>query len=300
MKLYAPEYYKKFVCIADKCRHSCCVGWEIDIDDDTMNKYDCIDAEYRKTIIKSIEKTDEPHFRLGEGERCPHLNEKGLCKIILELGEDYLCHICREHPRFYNDTPRGREVGLGMACEEACRIILASDDYNRIVEIDDCDGEECESCFDTLRQREYIYDVLCDNSLSYSQKLSTIYTQYQVAPNLIPDSEARALIESLEYLDSAHKELFSTYSADVEASQSIEKQLERALGYFVYRHCTEAWDETDFRVSLGFCLFCERLLASVAKSHSPNEVARIISEELEYSEDNTEAIKNAFYAKIEK
>lgn len=299
MKLYAPEYYKRFVCIADKCRHSCCVGWEIDIDEDTMNKYDRIDAEYGKTVVKSIEKNGEPHFKLGEDERCPHLNEKGLCKIILELGEDHLCHICREHPRFYNDTRQGREVGLGMACEEACRIILSSDDYNRLVEIGDCDGEACKSCFDTLRHREYIYGILSDGSLSYPEKLSAIYTRYQVAPNLISDREARELIESLEYLDSAHKELFSIYSADAEASQSIEKLLERALAYFIYRHCTEAWDETDFRASLGFCLFCERLLASAAKSHSPNEIARIISEEIEYSEENTQAIKNIFYIKIE-
>ena len=31
-----PNYYDKFKCIADRCKHSCCIGWEIDIDDDTM------------------------------------------------------------------------------------------------------------------------------------------------------------------------------------------------------------------------------------------------------------------------
>ena len=25
MKLFAPKYYKNFVCIADRCRHSCCI-----------------------------------------------------------------------------------------------------------------------------------------------------------------------------------------------------------------------------------------------------------------------------------
>ena len=37
MKLYAPGYYKRFACIASKCRHSCCVGWEIDIDPETAD-----------------------------------------------------------------------------------------------------------------------------------------------------------------------------------------------------------------------------------------------------------------------
>ena len=29
-----PDYYKKFNCKKEKCRHNCCVGWEIDIDDE--------------------------------------------------------------------------------------------------------------------------------------------------------------------------------------------------------------------------------------------------------------------------
>ena len=34
MRIIAPDYYREFHCIADKCRHSCCIGWEIDIDAD--------------------------------------------------------------------------------------------------------------------------------------------------------------------------------------------------------------------------------------------------------------------------
>ena len=141
MKLYAPGYYKNFSCIADKCTHSCCIGWEIDIDSDTMAKYTSVTHGYGKQIRDSIDVTDTPHFRLTDGERCPHLDQQGLCRIISNLGEAYLCDICREHPRFYNDTSRGREVGLGMACEEACRIILESDEYARMIEIGEADGE---------------------------------------------------------------------------------------------------------------------------------------------------------------
>ena len=39
MKTVVPSYYKEFRCIADKCNHSCCKGWEIDIDDETYKKY---------------------------------------------------------------------------------------------------------------------------------------------------------------------------------------------------------------------------------------------------------------------
>ena len=101
-----PSYYKDFTCIAENCRHSCCIGWEIDIDEDSLAKYQALKGGYGSVIQESIssDPDGEPHFRLGKDERCPHLNEQGLCRIILNLGEDHLCGICREHPRFYNFT----------------------------------------------------------------------------------------------------------------------------------------------------------------------------------------------------
>ena len=33
------EIYSEFKCKADKCKHSCCNGWEIDIDASTAEKY---------------------------------------------------------------------------------------------------------------------------------------------------------------------------------------------------------------------------------------------------------------------
>ena len=124
MKLFAPKYYKEFKCIADKCEHSCCIGWEIDIDNTTLEKYKNLKHGYGAHIIDSISMDDTPHFKLAACERCPHLDEQGLCKIIKEVGEDFLCDICREHPRFYNFTCVA-EVGLGMSCREApnnCRM----------------------------------------------------------------------------------------------------------------------------------------------------------------------------------
>lgn len=301
MKLFAPVYYKNFKCIADKCKHSCCIGWEIDIDSNTRNKYTFLTDGYGDIINTSIDTDGTPHFRLSENDKCPHLNGKGLCNIILELGEDYLCDICREHPRFYNNTPRGKEVGIGMACEEACRLILENDNYYDIVEISETTGTNAEyNEFDTISQRNNLYSVLSDTSSSHKNKLESIYNLYGVSPSRLRDDEWRKVICSLEYLDEAHKGLFSNYSSALSTKKELEKPLERALAYFIYRHCTEAIDENDFRAALGFCLFCERLLASIAISKGAYntaeivQIARIISEELEYSEDNTEAIKFEF------
>lgn len=59
----------------------------------------------------------------------PH--RKGLCRLVLERGDDFLCQICRDHPRFYKfpyDADRGEEVmlcGTGLACERTVEQLLA-------------------------------------------------------------------------------------------------------------------------------------------------------------------------------
>lgn len=291
MKLYAPKYYKNFKCIADKCKHSCCIGWEIDVDGETMKKYRSLSSGYGREIAKSIEDGEAPHFLLAEHDRCPHLDENGLCRIITNCGEEYLCHICREHPRFYNDTPYGKEVGVGMACEEACRLILSSDEYSFIEEIGEIDGEKDEFLFDSIKHRNRIYRILSDNSIAYNQRLRTIAEENGISLSNVSNET----IESLEYLDDSHKEMFSAFSCETEIPKDIEKYLERALAYFIYRHCAEACDDEDFRARLGLALFCERLIASIVpKCQSIFDAARIVSEEIEYSEDNTEAIKLEF------
>ncbi len=296
MKLYAPQYYKDFVCIADKCRHSCCVGWEIDVDEDTLATYDSLEAPYANDIRHSIDPEGTPHFKLLPNDRCPHLDDRGLCRIITELGDGYLCHICREHPRFYHETAQGLEVGLGMACEEACRLILCSDTYQSMVEIGEIDGEATPTDFDPLPHRKQIYDILSDAALPYSARLQRIAKGYDIALDHRSDAQWRALLASLEYLNDDHRPLLALYSSAAEAPKEAEKSLERALAYFVFRHCSDAQDASELRAALGLALFCERLLTSMIGQNTEKiaELARILSEELEYSEENTEAIKRVF------
>ena len=301
MKLYAPRYCGEFVCKADRCAHSCCIGWEIDIDSETAEHYQGLKDGYGEKIRSSIDWSETPHFRLGEGERCPHLNERGLCRIILGLGEEYLCEICREHPRFYHDTCYGKEMGLGMACEEACRLILSSDDYGQLVEIGELEGDTESLEVDCVAHRQQIYGVLSQREIPYGERLHRISEAYDVTPAQDPDETWRVLLGGLEYLDASHLRLFEAYTSHPTIPEALEPFLERALAYFVYRHCGEAYDEEEHRASLGLCLFCHHLLASVAAEAGITdgeelaEVARILSEELEYSEENTEAVRERFY-----
>ena len=45
------EIYSGFKCKADKCNHSCCKGWEIDIDEDTLGYYKSLDT---KLLIRDV------------------------------------------------------------------------------------------------------------------------------------------------------------------------------------------------------------------------------------------------------
>ena len=40
-----PDYYDKFKCIADKCPDTCCAGWQIVIDEASLEKYKKLKGE---------------------------------------------------------------------------------------------------------------------------------------------------------------------------------------------------------------------------------------------------------------
>ncbi len=132
MKTIVPDYYKSFKCIAGACRHSCCAGWEIDIDPDSLKRY--LQDDQMAAHI-SLEGT--PHFRLLPDGRCPYLNDSGLCDLIIAKGEGELCQICADHPRFRNYWTDRIEMGLGLACEEAARIILFAPHRAELVTLED-------------------------------------------------------------------------------------------------------------------------------------------------------------------
>lgn len=290
MKLYAPSYYKDFKCIADRCTHSCCIGWEIDIDEETLEKYKKLKNGYGPVIMNSISFEDTPHFKLCENDRCPHLDKKGLCKIILNYGKDHLCQICSEHPRFYNYTSVA-EVGIGMSCEESARIILTWENYDEITEVGQVDTDTTDFDFDGRALRHEVYEILKNETQDYEKRLEAIYSKYEIDKKC--DSYWLEALDSLEYLDNESKTLFQGYSSK-KRPRGKEKYQERLLAYFIYRHCTEAIDYEDFCQRLSFCLFCEGLFASLICDISDLDeivnIARIISTEIEYSEENTSAL----------
>ena len=52
MFVMIPEYYNKFKCIASKCSDNCCIGWEIDIDSKTYEKYKNVTGSLAMSLLK--------------------------------------------------------------------------------------------------------------------------------------------------------------------------------------------------------------------------------------------------------
>ncbi len=288
-----PRYYVSFRCIADRCRHSCCVGWEIDVDAQTLARYRALPGEIGENVRKSIEMSEGgAHFRLDAEERCPHLDARGLCRIITALGEGYLCEICREHPRFYHEIGGVWECGLGLACEEAARIVLDSEDYDEFAWIGEGEEEITPKTvgeFSAFARRAALYAALRDAAVPFALRLAEIECAYGlgVMPALA------ALFEDLEYLNERNRARFSR-AVDVEFAPegALATACERFFAYLVFRHASPAQSEREFAcaVSLAACL--THLLYGLTSAGEESVVmcARVISEELEYSEENTAAL----------
>ena len=306
MKTYAPNYYEKFRCIAGECRHSCCIGWDVYIDEETQEKYKAMGGETGKELRAHLkEKEDGVCFEMCDGGRCPMLNAQGLCKIILENGEGYISEICREHPRFYNFFSDRTEVGLGLSCEEAARIILSQEEKARLLPISE-DGSEEEELWqdeaETLEAREKIIAVLQERSKSVQERADKMLALCASRPPEKSAAEWADVFRSLEMLDAGWSEALTLLAgADMSAEMAeFALPLEQLLVYFVYRHTADAEDGRDFAARVAFAhlsFTVIRALCAAKKAVSGEctladlcDFARRYSAEIEYSPENTYAL----------
>ena len=120
-----PDYYKKFSCIADKCPDTCCAGWEIVVDAESLEKYNSLSGTYAQKV-RSLISVDSDGDRIftHNGIRCPFLLDSGLCEMYIELGHDCLCRTCRQFPRHETYFGARKETGISLSCPEAARLIM--------------------------------------------------------------------------------------------------------------------------------------------------------------------------------
>ncbi len=300
MKIYVPNYYTDFACKASKCKHNCCIGWEIDIDKETYNQYELLGGALGEKIKNSIEYTDNTFsFRLDGQNRCPHLDNKNLCTIISELGENALCQICKDHPRFKNYFTDRVEIGLGLCCEEAARIILTCEESFSLIDTDEntksiATNEETE--FFTFRNN--ILNTICDRNTDIDLRIKKILCENKVHMPDISINRWFGLLSTLEFLDDGwHDILKNAVDTDYESSNVLTPvQIEQLFVYFIFRHLPRGFETMNYRPAIAFSYLSVLIINELAGFMGYTdlkgiiEICRMYSSEIEYSDENLDLI----------
>lgn len=296
MILRMPSYCKNFKCTADKCSDNCCIGWEIDIDPSSAEYYKSIGGGFGERLKKDITFGEVCSFKM-EGERCAFLNENNLCDIIINLGEDSLCQICRDHPRYFEWYSAVKEGGVGLCCEEAARLILSQSERFSTYDVPcDDEGEDGydEELYDYLIfVREQIIRLIEDESLPLKQRLvSALCFAHKVQDNVenfrcekeepfivskdlsIDMSKIKERLMSLEIIDNRWEVYISRLSKkygeterliceNKEPDKTVSRYLQNIAVYFIWRYFMKAvFDEEIFSkvwLSVISTLFIERM-----------------------------------------
>ncbi len=320
-----PDFYDSFKCIAGKCTDSCCIGWEIDINSEAVEKYNKMQSSLGDEIRSKITKSADGSycFELCGSERCPFLDEKNLCRIITEEGEGALCDICKEHPRFYNEFIGVIECGLGLCCEEVCRLLLENGSIFSLVE--ESDGEEIllETKDEVSESDTYIYvsavrdeyfKILAKNGLSFEEKVVAIleYTGKSFGMkctirnhknNIDYYFKTEPINNEWSYFIKELRDNFEIYQGkekEFDALNGSDCFYSKILAYIIYRHFTNSVFDKAFLRRIGFCIEAVFFIKLCdLKSFYENGVLTIKdrienlknwSKQIEYSEENTDLL----------
>ena len=309
MKIVVPDYYKDFKCLAGDCKHSCCIGWEIDIDADTLEYYKSVEGEFGERLQNNISYNDETaYFAMDSCGRCPFLNEGGLCDIMINLGFDKVSQICDDHPRFRNFYSDRTEIGLGLSCESVAMQILSKTDKTQLVTLEDDDELLWEDEEDFLDLRDDLFEILQDRSLTIDQRIEKFCAVCEIENIDYTPIQQAELLHSLEKLDDVRDELLEKLKnsdvLELPADEKIDIALEQLLVYFAFRHLTESLDDERFAGRAGYVIFSTKLIRNLwAVIYAEKgeltlsdmaEICRIYSAETEYSPDNMDILFDKF------
>ena len=211
MRYLKPHYYDKFVCTAGDCPDSCCAGWQIMIDETSLERYGNEKSEFGTRLRNSIDWDEECFYQ--NNRRCAFLNEENLCDLYKALGPDSLCDTCRMYPRHTEEYEGLRELSLSLSCPEAARIILSCKEPVRFLEEED-DLEDDFEEFDFMMfsqledTRDVLFSILQDRSLPLTLRMSAseqLTEQYQIRVEEQKEYEIDELLRSCEALHQRKK-----------------------------------------------------------------------------------------------
>ena len=218
-----------------------------------------------------------------------------------------LTEICREHPRYYNVYSDRAEVGLGLSCEEAARLTLASGTDSFLhpeVVAQGVEGEEDSPAVEALLPtRNELFAMLSREESSAEDCYSDILEVLGGGIFPTPETVASLLqeLESLEdgFFDGVMRgcERAGKDASDFSTFHNLfhKKWGRKIIAAGIHRHFLDA---ALFGSGVGGCVLAIILSLSTAlylygSADSLTEVGAVrgvvlASKNIEYSEDNTE------------
>ena len=220
MILRVPEYYEKFSCIASRCKDSCCAGWEIDIDEDSYAYYNSVEGKFGKRLKESMYEADPDdddgggyRFKLKGKKRCAMLNDHNLCDLYTALGEEALCEVCTEYPRFsliYGDV---EQKALSLSCEEVGRILFERTEPEKLVDIElpgNCDDGEDDPAYVAFMEwvQQESVNILQNRTHNIPERMREFLAwcdRVQTVINYAQAKEDMSVLADWRYEDAGHE-----------------------------------------------------------------------------------------------
>lgn len=141
-----PLYLQTFKCIGGDCEDNCCIGWDVDIDQVTYEKYQRVTQPQMKREFQRFVKKN-PHMAhpsinyafvvLTEQKKCSFLNADHLCMIQKHLGETFLSNVCDSFPRITNRIDGNVERFATASCPEVARMLVFNPEAMNLIDVKD-------------------------------------------------------------------------------------------------------------------------------------------------------------------
>lgn len=166
------NFYNEFSCSCADCPATCCKGWLVPIDDNTLEKY------------KKLKGIDGLKFRLSLREKsglkcfntnlkvCSFYDKDSLCSLQKKYGESYLSDVCRLFPRTLykiplTDIPESglysrlsfASAFLELSCPEAAKLFVKHMDDMSIIDQQLDIGDESSSTNDDFEFYKFLLEL---------------------------------------------------------------------------------------------------------------------------------------------
>ncbi len=252
---HVPQYYMKFSCKAEKCRHTCCSNWRIPVSREEYERLvhmECNDELYRRVqmAFEVPEFVTEERFRyicfnwLGE---CPLL-DKGLCSIHREKGTGLLPKICRLYPRSLKRINGYNIASCSSSCEKVIELLLDSNELSFIpVQLDETPEIIFDVPDDDAEQIKMFQQLIKDRNttLSYSLgQICSIINKQEFQKDFLSEADPlqaalnvlRRLAPSNERLKETAEPIIERYGSNAEVylqdAESFEKEFPGWMLFF--------------------------------------------------------------------